>query len=1020
MRDVNDTGFKLVLGRSDWQDQFNVEATSGQNGSVNVVYDDESQSLTLRSRTERFPRQSSETAFEPSDRTSAARDRYGSWYWIDPDDRGRIVVRNAGDDVVETFWSTAEEQSEQRTVTAREAGGESAFRPKDGDDPVDPPALGAMTITTDHRLVVGATSPDQLLVFDLHAGGPPQRIRWYGDASFAPQDATPRPDGGLYLLEVPGSAGTPSESSNDPPRIWALDRTFRPEGSVHSASNASPFEPVGPTNSGQTSAAGSGSPVSASGIEFSREGRPRVIEALPDDSLFVLSVTEEEEDAPSSDSGSAAPSSWVYRYRLVDTNGPTLDKAGSIDLVETLKPETDEDENDEDGEESDDEPSSWQETWRAHDLAFVPGATNPLQALRGTLYVVGADGTQAYAVDVRGDVREVDDASMKQRYLPLRRFSGKGLVEADGKVYYDMGSRWLTVTRQRRPRFVDEGQIRSAPFDSEIAACTWHRVFLDACIPPEVDVRLESRASDRVDRLSEQAWEVEPDFYQRDTGAELPYYDPFPSSEEDGHGTWELLLQNAEGRYLQLRLTLVGNGRASPQIAALRAYFPRFSYLEEYMPDVYEENQASASFVERFLAITEGTLTDLEGRIAAAQTLFDVRTVPDEYLDWLATWFGASFDPALDARRKRLFLDHAVELFRQRGTMAGLARMLTLVLDPCVDESLFTPAGIAGAVGRPEDADERTARQGGVRLIEQFAVRDVPRAALGDARVPEQPAEVRVDEPWIPSDGAETLERRFRSFLKTRHGPSTEKSTGGETADSTMGGWKPEKGTVTFPTLLPATSEDHADQKRADWQVFVRRVIDGPYAAIDAGTVRDGRAEGERADEATRRFRAFLQRHYRRFDKEEVPSVWQRGAESFDQVTLPRTLPSGDGLTDWMHFAGVVLPISRAAHRFRVLVPVDPNADPARQEQRLDLARRVVETQKPAHTAFEVLPYWAAFRVGTVRTGLDTVLGTGSRYSPLLVGEGALAEKTVGAAHPKGVPDRRLVGRDAADADRPL
>ncbi|MEF8817489.1 MAG: hypothetical protein V5A58_11910, partial [Salinibacter sp.] len=135
---------------------------------------------------------------------------------------------------------------------------------------------------------------------------------------------------------------------------------------------------------------------------------------------------------------------------------------------------------------------------------------------------------------------------------------------------------------------------------------------------------------------------------------------------------------------------------------------------------------------------------------------------------------------------------------------------------------------------------------------------------------------------------------------------------------------------------------------------------------------------------------------------------------------LPDTLPSGTALQDWIQFVGTALPVHRAAHRFRVLVPVDPDADEAAQRQRLKIARRVVETQKPAHTAFEVLPYWAAFRVGTVRTGLDTVLGKGSRYSPLLLGDGALAEETVGAAHPGHVDDRRVVGRDAADAPRPL
>jgi len=969
MRDVNDTGFKLVLGRSDWRDQFGVEAAASDDAGAAVVYDVADRSATLRSLIERFPRRSAEPALEPSDRTSAVRDRYGSWYWIDPDDPTRIVVRNAGDENVSTFWPTETDGAEASSGEPN-AGG---FRPVDEDSSSDLPSLGALTITTDHRLVVGARSPDQLLVFDLHAGGPPQRIPWRGDAPFVPVDATPQPDGGLYLLDAPNA---------HPPRIWPLEDPFQPQELVRS--EASAFRAAEANEGGDESAL----PSSPSGpVELPSGLRVQRIEALPDDTLLVLSVAAEEE---------GTEGSTIYRYRIEGPGPARLTEAGRVDLSDKLAPDklAPDAAADVDGSE-----------WRAHDVAFVPGSPGMTDVVRGTLYVVGTDGNQAYALHLTGDADDVD-AEVNPAYLPLRRFSGKGLVEANGTVYYDLNTRWLPLRAQRKPRFVERGRIESAPFDSEIARCTWHRVFVDACIPPETTVRVESRTSDRPDRLSDQPWQSEPSLYQRDTGAEIPYYDAFPETDSDreGRGTWELLLQHAEGRYLQLRLTLEGNKRSAPRLHALRVYFPRFSYLEEYMPDVYQENEDSARFVEHFLANAEGMLTDLEGKIAQAKALFDVRTVPDEYLDWLATWFDASLDPALDTRRKRLFLDHAVELFNQRGTLAGLARMLTLVLDPCADEFLFTPAGVADAVGRPADATDRTARRQSVRLVEQFATRDVPQAVAGGARTPEQPTEMLVDQPWTPDDGAEGLHQRFRRFLdRERYETSAERS----------GVWGERP---SFPPLRPSADRENAMQKRADWQVFVRRVVDGPYAAIDAGAVR--RRAGERADAVTRRFRAFLERRYTSFDR--IPASYRRDADGFGTVHLPHTLPTGEALRDWMQFVGTALPIHRAAHRFRVLVPVDPDTDVDVQRQRLDVARRVVEAQKPSHTAVEVLPYWAAFRVGTIRTGLDTVLGRGSRYSPMLVGEGALAEETVGAAHPENVPDRRVVGRDTADASRPL
>ena len=43
--------------------------------------------------------------------------------------------------------------------------------------------------------------------------------------------------------------------------------------------------------------------------------------------------------------------------------------------------------------------------------------------------------------------------------------------------------------------------------------------------------------------------------------------------------------------------------------------------------------------------------------------------------------------------------------------------------------------------------------------------------------------------------------------------------------------------------------------------------------------------------------------------------------------------------------------------------------------------RVIVDIEKPAHTDFEVKPYWALFQVGTARLWFDTVIGEGSRYT---------------------------------------
>src|SRR5205823_3787355 len=128
----------------------------------------------------------------------------------------------------------------------------------------------------------------------------------------------------------------------------------------------------------------------------------------------------------------------------------------------------------------------------------------------------------------------------------------------------------------------------------------------------------------------DQSWQREPSLYLRRDGSELPFV---PRSQAANSGTWELLLQHAQGRYLQIKLKLLGNGRSTPRIRAMRIYYPRFSYLEHYLPAVYRDDSDSASFLDRFLANIEGFYTAIEDKIANIAMLFTVASTPAEALE---------------------------------------------------------------------------------------------------------------------------------------------------------------------------------------------------------------------------------------------------------------------------------------------------------------------------------------------------------------------------------------------------
>ena len=152
----------------------------------------------------------------------------------------------------------------------------------------------------------------------------------------------------------------------------------------------------------------------------------------------------------------------------------------------------------------------------------------------------------------------------------------------------------------------------------------WDRVMLDACIPADSRIEVWCRAADeRVPMASSSTgdangdevlggWTAQPRPYLRADGAELPWLRAEAvrvTRREAGTGTWELLLQNARGRYLQLRLRLSGNGTVTPWVRALRAWYPRFSYPQRFLPAVYREDPFAGSFIDRFLANMEGINT---------------------------------------------------------------------------------------------------------------------------------------------------------------------------------------------------------------------------------------------------------------------------------------------------------------------------------------------------------------------------------------------------------------------------
>jgi phage tail-like protein len=145
-------------------------------------------------------------------------------------------------------------------------------------------------------------------------------------------------------------------------------------------------------------------------------------------------------------------------------------------------------------------------------------------------------------------------------------------------------------------------------------------------------------------------------------------------------------VRSLSGRFLGVRIELNGDGRNTPEIAGLRVYGPRFSYVQNYLPQIYREEkfgpQADAvgpstrrDFFERFLNIFEAQFTRIEDRIANSYLLTRSDSTPTGSLPWLGSWLGIQSDH-YPPDRSRARLKATPQLYRERGTAKGIAAAL--------------------------------------------------------------------------------------------------------------------------------------------------------------------------------------------------------------------------------------------------------------------------------------------------------------------------------------------------------
>jgi phage tail-like protein len=196
-------------------------------------------------------------------------------------------------------------------------------------------------------------------------------------------------------------------------------------------------------------------------------------------------------------------------------------------------------------------------------------------------------------------------------------------------------------------------------------------------------------------------------------------------------------------------------GGLPPEAAASSSYL-------RFLPALYQLNAGETpNFVGRFLLAFEKILTGLpdepgddgglDGRIGRLHRLFDPDLVPGDFLEWLAGWVALDLRADLSTSERREFLRNAVQLYKRRGTRAGLAQAIGI--HTRLAHALPGQPPVSGA-----DAPE-------VTIEESAPEMRVGNARLGDTTVigggPPHFFRVRI---WDPRLDAATL-RRMRDIV---------------------------------------------------------------------------------------------------------------------------------------------------------------------------------------------------------------------------------------------------------------
>lgn len=92
------------------------------------------------------------------------------------------------------------------------------------------------------------------------------------------------------------------------------------------------------------------------------------------------------------------------------------------------------------------------------------------------------------------------------------------------------------------------------------------------------------------------------------------------------------------------------------------------------LPALYQED----AFAQRLTGALDEVLAPIFSSLDTLHAYLDPALAPDDFLDWLAGWVGVTLDETWPIERRRRLVADATQLYRSRGTVAGLAAQVAI------------------------------------------------------------------------------------------------------------------------------------------------------------------------------------------------------------------------------------------------------------------------------------------------------------------------------------------------------